>query len=311
MTSPRLILGPDAPHSAWLGERRHGITATDIAKIAGVHKYGGPVEVYFDKIGEPLQDDVASEAAELGLELEPIIARRWARQSGHRLVRSGFYAHGEHDWMRATPDRFKLKGNRPFTSWDAVEGIVELKSALGWAALDYDDDTAPDAHLFQVQWQLKVCELPRAWLVALAGPQLRGYEIERDDVLIDDLMTIGEQFLVQNVQKRQVPAPDGSSRLASLLNKRWAPDPDRTVVLDPAEFVPLKTARDQAAVDEKQAKERKTAAENALKLLLGEAEAAVIDGDPVVTWKSSERSAYTVAATTTRTLRFPKAKAVS
>jgi putative phage-type endonuclease len=286
MTSPRLILGPDAPHSAWLGERRHGITATDIAKIAGVHKYGGPVEVYFDKIGEPLQDDVASEAAELGLELEPIIARRWARQSGHRLVRSGFYAHGEHDWMRATPDRFKLKGNRPFTSWDAVEGIVELKSALGWAALDYDDDTAPDAHLFQVQWQLKVCELPRAWLVALAGPQLRGYEIERDDVLID-------------------------SRLASLLNKRWAPDPDRTVVLDPAEFVPLKTARDQAAVDEKQAKERKTAAENALKLLLGEAEAAVIDGDPVVTWKSSERSAYTVAATTTRTLRFPKAKAVS
>lgn len=305
-TRPRLICDADADRDMWLEQRRYGITATDIAKIAGVHKYGTALEVYFDKIGDPFPDHVG-EAAEIGLILEEPVTRMWCKRTGKHAIKSAFYANGDHDWMRATPDREVYPDPDTAGAIDQADGLLEVKTALGWTALDWGDNTVPDAYLFQVQWQLAVTGLDRAWLAALAGPELKSYEVERDQPLIDDLMTIAEKFLADHVAKRQPPAPDGSARLASLLSKRWEPDPDKVVVLPPSEYWPLRDQIRTAAAARKAAETQETEAKNALRLLLGDAEAAVIDGEIVATWRESQRAGYEVAPTTTRTLRFTKA----
>lgn len=305
-TGPRLICDPDADRETWLAERQHGITATDIAKICGVHKYGSALEVYFEKIGEPFPDTVG-EAAEIGLILEEPVTRMWCKRTGKHAVRSAFYANGDHDWMRGTPDREVYSDPDIVEEIMQADGLLEVKTALGWTALDWGDNTVPDAYLFQVQWQLAVCGLDRAWLAALAGPELKSYEVDRDQALIDDLMTIGERFLVEHVAKRQPPAPDGSGRLASLLQKRWEADPDKVVVLAPGEYWPLREQIKLCGNARKSAERQETEAKNALRLLMGDAEAAVIDGETVATWRESPRAGYTVEPTTTRTLRFTKA----
>lgn len=311
LTRPREVLPWDAPREAWLAARIPAITATDITALAGLHPYRSAWEVYQEKIGDPVPD-TAGEAAQIGVALEPFLAEMWHdRPEGRELRPVGLLAHGDHDWMRCSPDRLAvdnefLPGSAAGDAehWAHVEGVVELKTALGWAHLDFTEDSVPDRHLFQVQWQLAVTGLDRAWLVALAGPALKTYTVERDQALIDDLMAVGERFLVEHVAKRRPPAPDGSDRLASVLSKRWEPDPEKVVVLDPRDFWALHAARETAVADLKDAKARKTEAENTLRLLMGDAEAAVIDGDQVATWKAGTRAGYTVAPTTTRTLRI-------
>lgn len=306
---PRLILNPDADEDAWLDERRHGITATDIPKICGVHPYGSAWEVFQDKV-DPRPKSDPGPAARWGHILEPLIADEWARENPQVgiVVPSGFYAHGVMDWVRATPDREVLPA-----SDDSAHpiGLLEVKSALGFASLDWDEDRAPDAALFQTLWQLVTMDLDRAWLVALAGPRgLITHVIDRaeNQPLIDDLLTIGEQFWTEHVLKRIPPSPDGSDRLAKLLNKRWEPDPDKTVVLPRKQYEQLVTQRNIAAAEVKSAKERQNEAENALRVLLADAEAGMLDGQVVVTWRESPRAGYTVAPSTVRTLRFPKPK---
>lgn len=308
LTAPREILPWDAPREAWLAARTPAITATDITALCGLHPYLSAWEVYQEKVGRPVPD-TAGEAAEIGVALEPFLAEMWEkRDEGRPTTRVGLLAHGEHDWMRCSPDRLAVSAPMfPRYDWENVDGVVELKTALGWAALDYDEDTVPDRHVFQVMWQLAVTGLPRAWLVALAGPSLKTYVIERDQQLIDDLMEIGHRFLTENVERRRAPAPDGSDRLAKILGKRWEAEPGKTVVLNPAEFWPLRVDAQKAAAEVKAAKARETEAKNAIRLLMGDAEAAVIDGDTVATWKAGQRAGYTVAPTTTRTLRFTKA----
>ena len=306
LTRPIKVCGADAPREEWLDYREAGITATDIAKIAGVHPYGSAIEVYYDKTGEPF-DDTAGEAAEIGLILEEPVKRLWMKRTGLKVVKAGLYQSAEIPWVLATPDGLVLDGDRPATRWENIAGTYEGKTALGWTMLDWDDDgTVPDQYLFQVQWQLAATGLPRAWMAALAGPHLASYEVERDQELIDDLLAIGERFWEHNVLKRIPPQPDGSERLADLLKRRWQSDPRKVVTLDPDEFDRIKAAKDAAATDLKAAEAAKTQAENEMRLLLGEAEAGVLPGSdkPVVTWKESDRKGYTVQPGKVRTLRF-------
>lgn len=304
LAPPREVLPWDAPREAWLAQRLPAVTATDIAALVGVHPYRTAYEVYAEKVGDPFPDD-AGEAAEIGLALEPVVADMWqARPEGQPLARVGLLAHGEHDWMRCSPDRLAIAEGWTPGDWQHVTGLVEVKTALGWTHLDWTDDEVPDPALMQTMWQMAVSGVERVWLVTLAGPSLKTYTVERDQDLIDSLMAIADQFLTRNVAMRIPPAADGSQRLADKLSKRWTPDPEKIVVLNPADFWPLHAAREVAIADLKDAKQRKTEAENTLRLFMGDAEAAVLDDRQVATWRSGTRAGYVVEPTNTRTLRI-------
>lgn len=282
----------------WYEARQRGITATDIAKIAGLHPYGSAWEVYQDKIGDPLPDD-AGEAAEIGHLLEPVIAEEWARRHSRTIVPAGLYGSGSIDWMLATPDRLVLRAKSAPTEPAEVDGPLEVKTALGWIALDWDGDVVPDQHMIQLQWQMAVLGSDRGFVACLAGPSIKSFEVDRDQEYIDDLIAIAERFR-HDVEHRIPPPPEGSDRLAKLLSKRWKPEPDKVVVLDPATFREAQRTYWAAHNELEEVKARKVAAGNTARVLLGDAEAAVIDGEVVATWKAGK--------TGTRTLNIKKAK---
>jgi len=288
MAAPTVVLPHTASRADWLAARRHGITATKIAAVAGVHPWLSAIEVYDDMVG--IAADVEENTAmRAGTWLEPFICREWAADTGRAIARAGLFAHPVLPWMMATPDRLVLKPGRTswFGKWANVDSLLEAKTALGWGALAWSDEVPTHVQM-QVQWQLAVTGLDRAWVVALAGPQIKPFAVERDDELIADLTDIGEAFLA-DVKRKVPPTPDGTERTARYLARRSPATPGATTVLDPDVWADLYEtywgAHRQAAEHEQD----KTAAANAMRLLLGSAEEGYLPGEtkPAVTFRES------------------------
>jgi len=299
MTAPTVLLPHTASRADWLAARRHGVGASDIPKIAGLSKWGGPLSVYYDKT-DPLGDDVPpSEAAEIGLALEPTLAKLAAGRLSRRLARIGLIAHPDHPWQRASLDRVTVIGDRPATGWANFDGAVQLKTALGWAALDWDqvDGRVPDAYFAQVQWELHVSGLPVAYLVALAGPSIQIFTVEPDPDYQADLVVLAERFW-QQVLDRTPPAADDLEATTALLRDRWSPDDDKIVIADPGEWTLLADAYRDGCDEVRTGEQRKRSATNRTRQILGDAEALVLDGDVVATWKADRRGV--------RVLRIPE-----
>lgn len=293
---------PLAARADWLAERRNGIGSSDIPKIAGLSKWGGALSVYYEKV-EGDTDDGVNESAQIGQELEPWLAAKAASKLERRLVTVPTIAHPVHAHHRASLDRLAVGGAwRPADPWFDVEGFVELKTALGWAALDWaDEGVVPPGYYAQVQWQRYVSGLPRAWLVVLLGIPVEGemvkvFEVPGDPEYQAGLVQIADRFW-ECVQERRPPMADGLDSTVDLLKKRWTPDPDSVVVLDRDEFLRARDTYRQAHLDLADATGRKQAAQNQIRVQLGTAEAGVLDGEYVATWKASAKGV--------RTLRIP------
>lgn len=296
-----LVLPGDADRATWLDARRDGIGASDIAAVCGLSKYKGPWDVWSSKVNE-VDDDEPSDAASWGLEVEDSICKWWARKEGRTLGPGGLYRHPVQSWMRATPDRFVLDalGRRLH--------CVDAKNA-NWRMRDEweDLDSAPIEFIIQIQWQCAVTGLDGGWLVgAIAGHPPVGRWIPRDDELIDELIKRGAAMW-QLVLDKTPPPVDGSDIAARWLAQTYMPsNPDLTVALDD-DVIDLVRAWVGADDDEKDAKAAKQAAENAMQELLGHAEVGEIGNRKVVTWKTQERSGFTVAPTTFRRFFIPAA----
>jgi len=289
MTAPTVLLPHTASRADWLAARRRGITATKIAAVAGVHPWLSALEVYDDMVGVTV-DVEENTAMRAGTFLEPFICREWAADTGRAIARSGLLAHPDRAWQMATPDRLVLKPGRTswFGKWVNVDSLLEAKTALGWGALAWSDEVPTHVQM-QVQWQLAVTGLDRAWVVALAGPQIKPFAVERDDELIADLTDIGEAFLLDHVARKVPPTPDGTERTARYLARRTPAVAGASTVLDPEQWADLTVRYWDAHREAAEYEKDKTAAGNAMRLLLGPAEEGYLPGEtkPVVTFRES------------------------
>lgn len=279
MSAQTLVSTRGLSREEWLEWRRRGIGSSEVAAVVGLDPWKSPLEVYYDKLGE-IPDEDAGEAAYWGTVLEGVIADEFARRSG-RMVRRrlGILQHASHPFMLANLDRVVVGG-------DEGPAVLECK-APGLRAADRWEDEIPVGYELQVQHQLAVTGWPRGYLAMLVGGQeFRVVTIDADPEVHAMLVDLEGEFW-RHVQERVPPPVDGSDATRDVL-ARVFPDAvaGKTVEL-PAEALELVEDRQLAAAAEKAAGERKTRAENALKLLLGDGEVATVDGIPVFTWKST------------------------
>ena len=69
----------------WLAERRTGLGSSDAPIIAGVSRWKTPFQLWAEKVGLPTVEP-DGEWLEWGLRLEPLIAEKYAEETGRRLV---------------------------------------------------------------------------------------------------------------------------------------------------------------------------------------------------------------------------------
>lgn len=237
----------------WLEWRKGGIGGSDIPVILGLVDWATPGEIWAQKINHPdAAQTVVTERMDWGTALEDIILDKWIEREGidpaevERQVRC---VNQEHPWQRSTPDAI----------WQ--DTVIDTKNVSS-----YPWETVPDHYRAQVLWQMQTSGKRKGLLVVLHnGCELRDYEVEWDQALVDGIVRRAREFWQHVLEAKH---PEGAIEVDDKL-LRLAED-----------YETARATRLRAKAVEDQCKEELTAALN------GHSEAH-IGGTPLVTWREA------------------------
>ncbi len=280
----RLVSTLDLTREEWLQIRRQGLGSSDAAAAVGLHPYRSPLELWLDKTGQDQhlpQEDPDDDRSPLfwGTFLESLVATQYGRRTGRQVRRvNAVLQHPEHAWMLANLDREVL-------GCPEVQ-ILECKTA-GLHGAKLWKDGVPEYVQLQVMHQLAVTGKQAADVaVLICGQELQIHRIERDDVMISQLIELEREFWGR-VERREAPPTDGSTSSARALKALYPRS--RHEILDLRQepeftqaFSELLQVRDQLS----QIKQRELQLVQRLQWRIGLASQALFP-DGSVSWKTT------------------------
>ena len=210
----------DLSREEWLAFRRQGIGGSDAAAVLGISPFRTGVDLYYDKLGQPVEDDEQNWVAkEVGTLLEDLVARIFAKKTGLKVCPMPvMFQHPAHPWMLADLD-FLVE--MP----DGSTAILECKTTNYNARDKWEYDgkpIVPQYYEAQGRHYMAVMNLNRVYFCCLYGnseDEVIIRSIDRDLKYEAELIALEEHFWVNHV-KAKLPPPyiedDGALILESL-----------------------------------------------------------------------------------------------
>lgn len=239
--------------------RQSGIGASEIAAVTGI--IPGAVAVWERKVGLAPEFE-GNSLTEFGTRIERVLGEAWKdRHPGKDIFTPGTLRHPRVAIALASPDRIVVPtGRRAREVW---EEELEMKVSF-FSSSDFGEagtDEVPERYLAQVQFQMEVCDLPKATLVALVNGDYREYPVARDRELGGMLLDAAQKFWTDHVETKTPPPVDGSEAYAGYIRRRFgaalAPPLPASPELEAlvARYREAKEALDQADVFATEAKQ--------------------------------------------------------
>lgn len=193
--------------------RRHGVGASEVAALCGVHPYKTRMDVWLSKATktrEPLVKESAETGqTQVGSALEPALRELFVQRTAKPLApyEAKTLAKPGNPIVLASPDGLLL--NEP--------AGLELKVVSGWMAHLWEDGI-PDFVRLQVEQNMLVTGLP-AWYVAalIGGTDLRISLVQKDEGLAARIEEAIQEFWKLWIDgDTPPPEEDGAAKLAYL-----------------------------------------------------------------------------------------------
>ena len=296
----------------WLQVRKKSIGASDIAGVVGLSQWKSPLSIYLDKTDQMPADDEENIAAELGLELEGFMRKKFVKYMAKNeeinvSVKEVPYIlqHDNVNYFTATLDGI-------FKHPEKGKCILEIKTTSEFKRDAWKDDNVPDDYYAQVQWQMMITDWEWCYLVYLIGNRTLDIKlIERNEEVIKNLTDKGKDFWENFVEKNIPPAPIGLDADASAL-KILYPEaiPESGIELtgkEATEMLKIIEEIEDEKSDEKAAKNNKKTLEQILKAKIGENEYIKV-GDKLITLKTVSVKEHLVKGSSYRKLHIGKGK---
>lgn len=228
----------------WLKLRHKSIGGSEIGKIMGVSKYGGPITVWQEKLGlvEPFKGNVHTK---FGNRMEPLI-RDWVQEDFkdatdiylHTFEYPYMMLSNEHDFISANIDGVAYTekdyeySNEQFIKAKELIGI-EIKTARESLEKLWIDDEVPGEYYCQCQWYMYVTGLKYFMIIYMIGKEIHWKVIPRCDTDIKVLVDTAIKFWNENILKEAMPEPIGiDADTKAILNMQAVQDEQDVEVAD-------------------------------------------------------------------------------
>ena len=195
-------------------ERKAGLFATDVAPALGLSKYRTPVQVWMEKTG--MLDDVPeqemSEAQEMGLILEPVIANIYAQKQGVKVKPLA-------DVTLWHPTLKFMGSHFDYLRDDGSNTLIEVKNFHPARMKEFGENGSQDVPmdcLVQSVHEAIVWKTNRVDLTVLfGGQQFQIFPLEITQETIDMVIEREEQFWKQVIERVAPPPinPDEARKL--------------------------------------------------------------------------------------------------
>jgi len=291
--------------AVWLAERRTGLGASDAAAVFGVSPYKSPLTLYFEKRGEIEMPESEREGLYWGSILQTPIATRYGHETKRTIELTDPYEirrHPTHPFIIATLDAIAVPTAEGQPTPAGGPGPVEIKNVGFFRREDWRDEV-PLA--FQIQNMHQQFVMGAEWgsLGALVGGNAFFWsDIPRHNGFIEVLVAKLKEFW-ERVQAGKPPDADGTESTRELLKQLYPKDTGEIRHLQ-TEWANYDEELQKIKATQKKLQERRDVLENNLKLAMGAATAATIEGsDAVYTLKWQQRREFVTKASEFRVLR--------
>jgi len=268
--------------------RKAGIGGSDAACILGLSKWSTPLDIFFDKISEEVEEDITTPNQEWGSLLEPLIVKKFESTTGYKVIQQeeAFGVkndtplnHPEHKFMLANIDGYIPE----------INAILEVKTAdksIAFKWSNESEDDIPEEYLIQCAHYVKVLEqhdIKTAYVaVLIGGNDFRIYKYTRNKELEKVIVKKEMQFWNENVLNKIPPQPMTTDDCLKL----WPNSIQNTKIadLDCEEiFYKIKAIKGELTEKEKELKSLQTILFDYMK------DSEVLEdtsGDKLCTWKT-------------------------
>ena len=257
----------------WLKLRKNGIGGSDASAVCGLNPWRSPIDVYMDKTKEKIEDK-DSEAMRVGRDLEDYVAQRFTEATGKKVRRmNAVLSHDEHEWMIADLDRVIV----------GEDALLECKTANAYKAEAWADGKVPEQYEIQCHHYMAVTGKKKVYIACLImGIDFVWRVIERDEEIINDLISIEKDFWQNHVLAKRMPPPDGSESAGNAIKEMYTSSREQTLDLSGlagrmARYNDIELLVSSLKMEQEMIKQE-------IQLQMGEADTALV-GNRKVTWK--------------------------
>ncbi|MED4461825.1 lambda-exonuclease family protein [Metabacillus fastidiosus] len=205
----------DMDRDQWLEARKKGIGGSDASIILGLNKWKTPFELWLEKTGQVITEEIQSDAAYFGNQLEDLVAKEFEKRSGKKVRRrNAILQHPKHDFIIANVDRMVV----------GEKAVLECKTTSAYNAKEWESEEIPESYIIQLQHYLGVLgpEYEKGYFaVLIGGNKFVWKEIERDDELINLIFEREVEFWNHHVLGNIAPVLDGSSAAEQYLKQKY------------------------------------------------------------------------------------------
>jgi putative phage-type endonuclease len=208
----KLISTLGLSYEEWLKYRKMGIGGSDAGAICGLNPYSTAISVFKDKTSDEVTQ-YDNEAMRQGRDLEDYVAKRFTEETGLKVRKANaIFINENSPFMLANVDRMIVGKNIG----------LECKTTTILNADKWKDGDIPPHYQIQCYHYMAVTNA-EAWYIAVVilGKEFKYVKIDRDEEIIQNLISIEEKFWSNHIVKNIMPNPDGSKIADEILNQYY------------------------------------------------------------------------------------------
>ena len=268
----------------WKQLRTHSIGGSDCGTILGMNKYESPFTLWQKKLwADDYEEDISDKIqVKFGHYNEQFVAKLFEEATGKKVRKHNkMMYHKDYGFISANVDRVVVGEN----------ALLECKTTSEFQKDKWKDGNVPASYMAQCYHYMAVTGVDVVYIAVLFGNSEFHFEpIERDEEIINDIISAEVEFWNEYIIKGQRPPADDSEVTSKALNDFWKHTQPDVVSFDEektALFKSILSIKDQKKELDKQLKGH----QNKLKELLGENEFGEVS-DYKASWKKQNRETF-------------------